>query len=78
MNSKENLAYLCFYMHKMYLDIEKIQDWKTPNCDTDYYIHEKLNAFLTLLEQKGITEFRNDVAALELKDFKDLYYTNIA
>lgn len=77
-DSKNLLAYLSFYMHKLYEHIDDLQKWNNPRWDEFYFIDEKLWCFIRNLKKIWIDNFEEDIKKLSFDDMKKLHYFNIS
>lgn len=76
-DSKWLVGYMCFYMHKMYEEVDKMQQDENYKWNDSYFIDEKLQAILWNIQAKWIDNFIEDVKKITLEDLKDEYFMNI-
>lgn len=70
--------YLCFYMHKMYEEVDKMQNADNYKWNDMYFIDEKLVSAFEQIDSIGFENVKRDIKWLMFEDLKDAYYMNIS
>lgn len=78
METKALIAYLCFYMHKMYEEVELMQNNDNYKWDDWYFMGEKLGNALDQIKKKWIDNVIADLKKISLEDLKTEHYMNIS
>jgi len=78
MNTKFTVAYLCFYMHKMYEEVEKMQENENYKWNDMYFIDEKLYTGFNWIKDMRVDQFIKELESLTLEQLKDEHYMNIS